>query len=195
MMKNDKTFSQSSCASSPQRALAPVPWPTAILLFWPAALVGAALDLWSKAAVFSWLPTTPAYRDFLIDGVRIPEHRYVIIDGFLQFILRENSGAAFSAFQGWTKFLIVVSCAALIVVIGIFFSRKVTHRLVLFAMGCITAGIVGNLYDRLFNEGRVRDFIDVYVGSYHWPTFNVADSLLCIGVGLLIITNLKSSPE
>ena len=43
----------------------------------------------------------------------------------------------------------------------------------------------------MFNNGAVRDFIDVFVGDYHWPTFNVADSMLCIGVGLLIIVNLK----
>ncbi len=158
---------------------APVPWLTAALLFWPVALGGAAVDLWSKSAVFEWL----SQADW-------PE--YSIIDGFFQFILRENTGAAFSAFQGWTVFLITISCVALVVVVGIFFSHKVTSKLVLFAMGCITAGIIGNLYDRMFNEGRVRDFIDVYVGNYHWPTFNVADSLLCVGVGVLIISNFIS---
>ncbi len=177
MTKNNQNSGQPACASA-----APIPWLSAILLFWPAAILGAGLDIWSKYAVFDWLPKTP-------------EYRFVIIDGFLQFILRENAGAAFSAFQGWTKFLIAVAGIALAVVIGIFFSRKVTSRLVLFAMGCITAGIIGNFYDRLFNDGRVRDFIDVYVGAYHWPTFNVADSLLCIGVGLLIITNLRNAPE
>lgn len=181
MTKSNQNPDPSSCASS-ARSAAPVSWPAAVLLFWPVAIVGAALDLWSKFAVFDWLPGTD-------------EYRYVIINGFLQFILRENTGAAFSAFQGMRVFLVAISCVALVVVIGIFVSRKVTSRLVLFAMGCITAGIVGNLYDRLFNDGRVRDFIDVFVGSYHWPTFNVADSLLCIGVGLLIITNLKSPPE
>ncbi len=158
----------------------PVPWLTGALLFWPITLAGAAFDLWSKAAVFNWLNW---------------DERYSVINGFLQFIIRENDGAAFSAFQGWTKFLVAISCVALVVVVGIFFSHKVTSRLVLFAMGCITAGIIGNLYDRLFNEGRVRDFIDVYVGSHHWPTFNVADSLLCIGVGLLIISNLTASTD
>lgn len=157
----------------------PIPWLTAVLLFWPAAIGGAVLDLWSKTAVFNWLPT-------------MPQWRYPVIDGCLQLILRENQGAAFSIFHGKTFFLVAISCIAFLVVIGIFLSRKVTHRLVLFAMGCMTGGIVGNLYDRLFNEGRVRDFIDVYVGDYHWPTFNVADSLLCIGVGLLIIVNLTS---
>ncbi len=171
-----------SVQTSTVETFKPIPWKTAILLFWPVAIVGAVLDLWSKAAVFNWLPTTP-------------EWRHSIIDGFLQFILRENQGAAFSIFHGWTFFLVAISCIAFLIVVAIFFSRKVTHRLVLFALGCITGGIAGNLYDRLFNEGRVRDFIDVYVNDYHWPTFNVADSMLCIGVGLLIIVNLTCGQE
>ncbi|MBL7214866.1 MAG: signal peptidase II [Phycisphaerae bacterium] len=182
MAKNNENTRQSSCAPSGQTGVALIPWSTAFLLFWPVAILGFAFDLWSKSAVFKWLSNAE-------------QPWYSIIDGFLQLVLRENSGAAFSAFQGWTKFLIAISCLALVVVVGFFFSHKITRKLVLFALGCITAGIVGNLYDRLFNEGRVRDFIDVYVGSHHWPTFNVADSLLCIGVGLLIITNLKAASE
>ena len=104
-------------------------------------------------------------------------------------------GAAFSIFRGWTNFLVVIAAAALVVIIGIFFFGEINRKLVLFSLGCMTAGIIGNLYDRAFNEGRVRDFIDVYVGAYHWPTFNVADSLLCIGVGLLIITNLTMTTD
>ncbi|MCI0498080.1 MAG: signal peptidase II [Planctomycetales bacterium] len=155
-------------------------WPVAAALFWPVALGGAALDLWSKWAVFRWLGS--------VEG-----HCCPVINGFLQLILRENQGAAFSLFYGWTIFLVVISTAALVVVIAVFFFAKIQSKRVLFSLGCMTAGIIGNLYDRAFNEGRVRDFIDVYVGSYHWPTFNVADSLLCIGVGLLIIVNLTST--
>jgi signal peptidase II len=58
-------------------------------------------------------------------------------------------------------------------------------------------GVGGNLYDRLFNDGRVRDFIDVnlYVNNYHWPTFNIADSLLCIGVGLCLLDAFFNKKE
>ena len=154
-----------------------VSWRTAALLFWPVAIGGAALDLWSKWAIFQWLAHTET-------------QRYPLIDGFLQFILRVNDGAAFSLFGGRTFFLVTISVAALVTIIGVFFFGKIRSRLMLFALGCITGGIIGNLYDRAFNAGCVRDFIDVYVGSYHWPTFNVADSLLCIGVGLLILSNL-----
>jgi signal peptidase II len=157
-----------------------LPWTTALFLFWPIAIAGAGLDLWSKWAIFKWLEQTPS-------------QQFSLIEGFAQFILRENDGAAFSMFRGWTFFLIGTSIAALLVVVGLFFLRKIHSKLLLFALGCMAAGIIGNLYDRVFNAGRVRDFIDVYVGSYHWPTFNVADSLLCIGVGLMIIVNLKAT--
>ena len=180
---------------SEKSAVKPVTPLIATLLFWPVALGGATLDLWSKWAVFNWLPTLTPYRYVIIDGKTVPEFRYVLIDGFLQFVLRENEGAAFSLFQGWTFFLVTISIVALVIVVGIFFSKKVHSRLILFALGCMTSGIIGNLYDRAFNAGRVRDFIDVYIGDYHWPTFNVADSMLCIGVGLLIIANLRTPKE
>ena len=146
-----------------------------IILFATVTLFGAALDLWSKHTVFDWLGNAP-----------VPE--YSVIDGFLRFILAENTGAAFSLLAGKTWFFITVSVIALIVIQTLFVTGKLTPRPILAALACINAGVIGNLYDRLFNEGRVRDFIDVYVGSYHWPTFNVADALLCIGVGILFIS-------
>lgn len=88
-----------------------------------------------------------------------------------------------------------VSIAAFIVVTLMFALGRIRRRLMQVALGLMNAGILGNLYDRLFNEGRVRDFIDVYVGSYHWPTFNVADSLLCIGVGLMLILSFTSGAD
>ena len=161
-----------------------LPWLTATLLFWPIAIVGAALDLWSKWAVFKWL-----------EG--IPDRQFILIDGSVRFILRENDGAAFSLFGGWTFMLVGISAVALGVVICIFFMRNIQSRLMLFALGCMTSGIIGNLYDRAFNGGRVRDFIDVLIPIINrpWPTFNVADSMLCIGVGLMFIAFLRTPKE
>jgi signal peptidase II len=150
------------------------------LLFWPISVFGVALDLWSKNAVFAWLQS-------------VPSQEYSLIDGFLQFILRENTGAAFSLFAGMKWLFIAISFLAMLVLVVLFFWGKLTPRLTLAALACMNAGILGNLYDRLFNEGRVRDFIDVYVGDYHWPTFNVADSLLCIGVGILLIAGFTGT--
>ncbi len=170
--------SKKSAPSHPQRRPNSVEW----VWFLSITLIGAALDLWSKHAVFAWLERTQ-------------NHRYTLIDGFLRFIIAENPGAAFSLFSGMQWLFIGVSLGALIAVNSLFCLGRLTSRWTLTAMACINAGVIGNLYDRLFNEGRVRDFIDVYVGNCHWPTFNVADSLLCIGVGILLITSLTAAEK
>jgi signal peptidase II len=146
---------------------------SAQLIFWPLVVVGIALDLWSKKAVFDWL-----------------EHRgsVSIIDGFLRLVMALNNGAAFGLFSGHPYWLTVVSVVALIVIFALFLFSGTKQRLVHVALGLFAAGVCGNLYDRIFNDGLVRDFIDVYYRQYHWPAFNVADSLLCIAVGLGVIS-------
>lgn len=151
------------------------------LLFWPIVICGIAADLWSKHAVFAFL-----YR-------RVSEgYEYSVIDGFFKLVVRENSGAAFSIASGRTVMLVTVSLVAFVIVLGLFLFGKIRGRLMPIGLALFTAGIVGNLYDRIFNEGYVRDFLDVYYNGHHWPAFNVADSMLCTAVGLLIITNLMS---
>ena len=142
-----------------------------------------ALDLWSKAAVFDWLS-------------RRQDGSVSVIDGFFRFVAVENTGAAFGIATGRTHLLTAVSLIALAVIFVVFFFGKVKRKLVYAALGLFAAGVCGNLYDRIFNDGRVRDFIDVvYWPGRHWPAFNIADSMLCIGVGLMIISTFteKSS--
>ena len=149
-----------------------VPDLKAHLIFWPLTVSGLALDLWSKKAVFHFLEQ---------------EQVYSVIDGFTQFVRALNDGAAWCIFSGNTVMLAAISIIALTAVFIIFISSGQQPRLVHVALGFFAAGVSGNLYDRIFNGGLVRDFIDVYYRNYHWPAFNVADSLLCIGVGLLIV--------
>jgi signal peptidase II len=59
------------------------------------------------------------------------------------------------------------------------------------AFALITGGALGNLYDRI-HAGAATDFLDFYSGRYHWYTFNLADSAICIGAGLLMLTMLKT---
>jgi signal peptidase II len=142
-------------------------------LFWPLALFGVTLDLWTKQQAFARID---------------PVNGLDLIEGFLSFNLAHNTGAAFSMAAGKTVFLCSISSVALVAVLVFFLIRKDFTVLMTVALGLLAGGIAGNLWDRLFHEGRVRDFIDVYVGTYHWPTFNVADALLCTAVGLLIIS-------
>lgn len=111
------------------------------------------------------------------------------MDGFLQLVRAENNGAAFGLFAGKSLLLTSVSVAAMVAILGVFLFGGNRQKLVNIALGLFAAGVCGNLYDRAFNGGLVRDFIDVYYRGYHWHTFNVADALLCVGVGLLIISS------
>ncbi len=155
------------------RAELPDTW--AHLIFWSILLAGLVLDLWTKQAVFAWLENKP-------------EHGAEILDGFLTFQRALNTGAAFGIAADRKVFLIGVSVVALTVILGIFFFGRARQRVVQVALGFFAAGVSGNLWDRIFNEGRVRDFIDVvYWPGRHWHTFNVADTMLCVAVGLLVI--------
>ena len=147
------------------------------LVFWPLMVIGLALDLASKSAVFSWLEQKPG-------------NSVSIIDGFLQLVRTVNPGAAFGIGTGYSNLLIAVSVIALVVILVVFLLSGSQPKLVHVALGLFAAGVCGNLCDRIFNDGLVRDFIDVvYWPGRHWPAFNIADSLLCIGVALLIMAN------
>lgn len=149
------------------------------IIFWSIAIIGTALDLYSKAAIFDWISrTSPA------------QGSVTIIDGFLRMVMAENAGAAFGIASGQRVMLVSVSVIALIIILVVFFFSGKMSKTFHVAFGLFTAGICGNLYDRIFNFGRVRDFIDVvYWPGKHWPAFNVADSMLCIAVGLLLISS------
>lgn len=111
-----------------------------------------------------------------------------VITGFLDFIYTENPGIAFGhlqeggAFGRW--FFVVLACFAAIAVFYYFMRTPRNDDRVLGACSLLLAGIVGNLTDRA-RLGYVIDFIVLHAGSYHWPTFNVADASITIGAGLL----------
>jgi len=148
------------------------------LLLWPVFICGVALDLWSKHAVFAFLEPGRSIR---------------IIDGVVQFVCTENPGAAFGIAAGQSHVLVVISVIALAVILGLFYFTGSRNRLLTVALALFAAGVTGNLYDRLFNNGMVRDFIDVtYWPGKHWPAFNVADSMLCVAVGLILISSYLS---
>jgi signal peptidase II len=113
-----------------------------------------------------------------------------IISNFLNFAYAENTGVAFSQLNDhgdagrWG--LSVVAGVAAVLVLYYFWRVPRTNDRLLGALALLLAGIVGNLTDRA-RLGFVIDFIDVQFGSWHYPTFNVADSAICIGAGLLII--------
>ncbi len=114
-----------------------------------------------------------------------------IIAGFFNLVYVTNTGAAFSLLADvdspWRHYFFVsVGVVALIGITITYMYMRKNHRLYGVALGLIAGGAVGNLIDRV-RLGAVVDFIDVFIGSYHWPAFNVADSAICVGVGLFLL--------
>jgi signal peptidase II len=108
-----------------------------------------------------------------------------IIENFLYITSHRNRGAAWGILQGQMWFFYIVTT---VVIIGIvFYIRKFsTDKLTGISLGLILGGAIGNFIDRIFRN-EVVDFVHTYIFSYSFPVFNVADSALCIGVGLLVI--------
>lgn len=118
-------------------------------------------------------------------------HSKTIIPGFLNMTYVTNSGAAFSFLADvdspWRHYFFVsVGCFALIILTVIWFRQRNSPSLSNVALALIAGGAAGNLIDRV-RLGAVVDFIDVYIGSYHWPAFNIADSAICVGVVLYLV--------
>lgn len=113
-----------------------------------------------------------------------------VIENFLNFSYAQNTGVAFSMFDnggdGGRWGLSAVAGVAAVLVLFYFWRIPRTNDRLLSALALLLAGIVGNLTDRV-RLGFVIDFIDVQLGSWHYPTFNVADAAICVGAGLLII--------
>jgi len=113
-----------------------------------------------------------------------------VIPNFLNFAYAQNTGVAFSMFDDhgdagrWG--LSVVAFIAATLVLYFFWRTPRSDDRILGALALLLAGILGNVIDRA-RLGFVVDFIDVQFGSWHYPTFNVADAAICIGAGLLIL--------
>jgi signal peptidase II len=150
------------------------------------ALVVVLLDRWTKHIV----------------ARRIPLYSHIqVIPGFFSLTHTENTGAAFSLFADsnahWkTAMLIVFSAIALVVVSVLLWKNHHAHMTTGIGLSLIMGGALGNLWDRLA-RGRVVDFLLFYVKRYQWPVFNLADSAIVIGAGLLVLEILfhKSSGQ
>ena len=116
---------------------------------------------------------------------------YPVIDGFFNITYIRNPGAAFGFLANAAPlfrsgFLIVVSTAAIMMILWFLARDRSAGMFLTGALSLITGGAAGNLIDRI-RFGNVVDFLDVYIGSWHWPAFNVADSAISIGAVLLVV--------
>jgi signal peptidase II len=168
---------------------APLPRPRLqrILAYrWLLALAAGvlALDQATKAWICARLPY-PTYG---------PPGHITVIDDFFNLVNVGNTGAAWSMFSGRSTFLAMLAAATLIAIFA--WRRQLGLRLwsVQVSFGLLCGGIIGNLVDRLVH-GHVIDFLDFHFGNYIYPTFNVADSSICVGVAIYLLHLLRQPEE
>ncbi len=129
---------------------------------------------------------------------RIPERAIVpVVNGFFNLTNTKNSGAVFGIFSDspvwWkTPALIVVSAALLIAVVIVVIRTQHLRWETSIGLSLILGGALSNLFDRM-RSGLVEDFLDFYIRSYHWATFNLADSAIVLGTGFIIVQVLLTS--
>jgi signal peptidase II len=122
-----------------------------------------------------------------------------VVKGLFSITYVRNPGAAFGFLAGASPmfryiFFLTVTIAAIGLIFYYIQKSATNNRLLVFSLSLILAGAVGNLIDRLRFE-EVIDFLDVYVGSYHWPAFNIADSAISMGAVFLIIEMIRKRDE
>jgi signal peptidase II len=115
------------------------------------------------------------------------------VTSFFNLVLAHNKGAAFSFLageSGWQRYFFTAIAVAAVVFIIYLLKRHAGQRLFCWALALILGGAIGNVIDRTI-YGHVIDFLDFYVGNWHWPAFNVADMAIVCGAGLFVFDELR----
>jgi signal peptidase II len=169
--------------------------PLALARFFLTTIAGLSLDLWTKQLAFATDPynipymwATPHRAQALGDEIRF-------IPGWLHFTVTTNEGAVFGFGQGYRWLFICVSVLAILFLTWLF-ANSGRQRFYQFTLGLLLAGVLGNMYDRIM-FGHVRDMIHILPQwkNLFYYIFNVADVMLCTGVGLLVLTSLMGGHE
>ena len=140
------------------------------------------LDFISKRYVFTKV-------NFIINKT-VGVHTHIQLTSFLNIVKVVNTGVSFGLFNSLPFRQIILSIITLIILIYIsylLYKEDNIRYIVIYSL--IIAGGIGNLFDRIF-YGGVYDFIDFHIGKYHWPAFNIADSVICIAICLVVYFDL-----
>ena len=134
----------------------------------------------------------------LLADAMLAMHEQIVLLPVLAIRKAYNSGAAFSFLSdasGWQRWFFVLLAVVVMLVLVVWLRRLSSGQIrAAWSLSLILGGAAGNLIDRVI-YGHVIDFIDVYYGSWHWPTFNIADSAITIGAGLLLLDAFTGNRE
>jgi signal peptidase II len=129
-------------------------------------------------------------KSWIISQLMLGEVR--VYTSYFNLVLVGNPGAAFSFLAdagGWQRWFFVLLSFIVSIVISVILIRKPQAKLINWGLSLLLGGAIGNLIDRL-RFGVVIDFLDLHLGDWHWPAFNLADSAITVGVALLIIDEI-----
>jgi signal peptidase II len=150
------------------------------------SIVSLGLDLLTKWAAKAHLDDASVY----------PYKKVEVIKNHVAFVFARNRGGAWGLLQDENEnlrrpFFLLISLAAVVFIVTLY--RRLTPKQIALKWGLplVLGGALGNLVDRI-RYGFVVDFVDVYVKDSHWPTFNVADIAICVGVGLMAVDMFTS---
>jgi signal peptidase II len=137
-----------------------------------------ALDQWTKHLATTLLAGRPPVR---------------VLGDYVQLTYALNSGVAFSLGAGSRFPFYLFSIAAAVVILWLFARGRVPRLGQQIALALILGGALGNLVDRV-SSGLVVDFVELAIGRFHWPVFNLADSAVTVGVALFVLTGSSGAP-
>lgn len=119
-------------------------------------------------------------------------YKKTIIKDFFSLHFTKNTGAAFSFLTGYSWIFVIIAFIFLFIIIRFFIYQKNLKQIEVFAYSLLLGGVMGNLIDRIIN-GYVIDFLSFKIFDYYFPIFNLADTFIVIGAGLLIIDIVRGS--
>ncbi|UCH80642.1 MAG: signal peptidase II [Nitrospiraceae bacterium] len=122
---------------------------------------------------------------------KVAPHDIIRVLPFMNIVHIENKGAAFGLFADLGNvFFVIISVIAILFIL--YYLKSVQRKTEITALSLVLGGAIGNLIDRI-RIGKVTDFIDIYVNTWHWPSFNIADSALTVGIILFLWANVFGS--
>ncbi len=146
---------------------------------------------WVLIITCSWVFFVDQWTKYAVQQRLILYQKVEVIRGFFNLVHVRNTGGAFGIFGGergglGSWLFVVASLIAIGCILVLFFRLREDEKTISLSLSLVLSGALGNLVDRL-RYGEVVDFLDFYLFSYHWPAFNIADSAICLGIGLMAL--------
>jgi signal peptidase II len=158
---------------------------------------------WVLLMICSWILFVDQWTKYVVQQRLGLYQRVEVIQGFFNLTHVRNPGGAFGIFGGerggiGSLLFVIFSLVAIGIILFLFTKVRLDEKNLPFSLSLVLSGAIGNLIDRL-RYGEVVDFLDFHLSSFHWPAFNIADSAICFGIGLiafeLLSRDLKKSTK